>query len=140
MDVRARNIETVKTFLSLLEQEKIQEFIDLFSENGKQTNPYGSGIFPDSIVGKDALFAFWEPVPARFDGMQFPLKELMPLLDENKILATFTGKIKLKDGAGYYNNDYFCLFHFDTEGKIIEYTEIFNPITVVRAFGLKDQV
>lgn len=31
--IRERNIQTVKQFLSLLEQETIEAFVDLFTEN-----------------------------------------------------------------------------------------------------------
>ena len=50
------------------------------------------------------------------------------------------GKIKLKNGAGYYENDYYSTFKFDDEGKILEYVEIFNPIVAVRGFGLLEKI
>ncbi len=135
-----KNIATVKTMLKLLEQEKIKDMINLFAENGKQVNPYNSGLFPGEIKGKAALLKFWKPVPGRFDGMKFPIKKIYPMKDPNVVLAVFTGKIKLKGGKGYYNNDYYCIFKFNNQGKIVEYVEIFNPVKVIKAFNLKDKI
>ena len=125
---RNRNINTVKTFLRLLEEEKIEDYVDLYAADGKQVNPYASGLFPKEVKGREALLKFWKPVPSRFDGMTFPIEKISPMLDPNLVLAEFKGKIKLKDNAGYYENHYYCLFKFDEAGKITEYVEIFNPL------------
>jgi phenazine biosynthesis protein len=135
-----RNIDTVKKFLSLLEQEKITEFLDLFAPVGKQINPYASGLFPEITAGTQALKAYWEPVPGRFDGMQFPIEEIFPMENPAQVLVKFKGIIKLKNNAGHYSNDYLGLFKFNEAGKILEYYEYFNPVTVIKAFGLKDKI
>ena len=140
MSTKQQNIETVKHFLALLEQENIPAFLDLFAPEGMQINPYASGLFPDTVKGRTALEAFWTPVPARFDGMQFPIEEIFPMEDPALVLVKFKGIIKLKDNAGTYNNHYFCLFKFNDQGKVLEYHEYFNPVTVIRAFGLKDKI
>ena len=136
---QSRNIQTVKKFLQLLESEKIDQFVDLFAENGKQLNPYASGLFPASVEGKAALKKFWEPVPGRFNGMKFPITKVYPMQDQNLVLVNFQGDITLKP-KGKYKNNYYALFEFNNQGKILTYTEIFNPIEVVRAFGLKDKI
>ncbi len=137
---RENNIETVKTSLELLEKEKIEAFVGLFAENGKQINPYASGLFPEEVSGKKALLDYWKPVPGRFDGMEFPIERIHPMDDPNMILVEFRGKIKLKGDAGYYNNDYYSIYKFDDAGKIVEYIEIFNPLVVVKTFNMKDRI
>jgi ketosteroid isomerase-like protein len=140
MTNKQANIETVKQFLHLLEKENIPAYLDLFAPEGMQINPYASGLFPDTVKGRAALEAYWQPVPGRFDGMQFPIEEIFPMEDPALVLVKFKGIIKLKDNAGIYSNDYLCLFKFNEQGKILEYHEYFNPLTVVRAFGLKDKI
>ena len=140
MNIANRNKETVKTFFSLLEQENIPSFIDLFAENGKQTNPYASGLFPEGAEGKEALTSYWTPVPTLFDGMEFPIEQLLATEDPKVVFVKYTGKIKLKNNAGFYENNYYSTFTFDENGKIIEYVEIFNPIAAARGFGLLDQI
>jgi ketosteroid isomerase-like protein len=135
-----QNIETVRRFLTFLEQENIPAFLDLFAPDGIQLNPYASGLFPAEVKGREALEAYWQPVPGRFDGMRFPIEEIFPMEDPLLVVAKFKGVITLKNNAGTYNNDYFCLFRFNEQGQITEYHEYFNPVTVIRAFGLKDQL
>ena len=72
--------------------------------------------------------------------MQFPIQELLATENPNIIFVRYQGKIKLKGGAGNYENQYYSTFRFDEEGKISEYVEIFNPIVAARGFGLLDQI
>lgn len=92
------------------------------------------------VNDRAALREFWEPVPARFGGMRFPITEIVPMQDPNRLLVSFREQIRLKGGVGEYNNDYYGLFCFHADGKIVEYVEIFNPLMVVRSSGLKDQI
>lgn len=139
-EIANKNKETVKVFFSLLEQENIPDFIDLFAENGKQVNPYASGLFPEGAEGKEALKNYWMPVPSLFDGMKFPIDQLLATEDPSTVFVKYRGKIKLKNDAGFYENSYYSTFTFNDEGKIIEYVEIFNPIVAARGFGLLDQI
>ncbi len=139
-EVATRNKETVKQFFQLLEKEDITSFIDLFAENGKQVNPYASGLFPEGANGKDELTAYWSPVPGNFDGMAFPIYELHAMEDPTIVFVRYTGKIKLKNDLGYYENNYYSIFRFNDDGKITEYVEIFNPIVAARGFGMLDQI
>ncbi len=137
---RQKNTETVRLFFSLLEQEKIREFSELFAEKGKHINPYHSGLFPPEIAGKKNIYAFWEKVPGNFDGMSFPIEAVMPFEKPNQVAVKLKGKIKLKGKAGLYENDYLCLFYFDNRGKILEYHEYFNPLVAARGFGMPDKI
>ena len=135
-----KNKESVKAFFKLLEAENIEQFVNMFSKDGAQINPYASGIFPDGAKGHEALRNYWEPVPANFDGMEFMIEELLGTEDPKTVFVKYQGKIKLKNGAGYYTNQYYSTFKFDDAGKIVEYVEIFNPIVAAQAFGLMDSI
>ena len=135
-----RNKETVKLFFQLLEREDIPAFINLFAENGRQVNPYASGLFPEGAEGREALTDYWSTVPSNFDGMQFPIEEIYAMEDPSLVYVKYTGKIKLKNDAGWYENNYYSTFKFDHQGKILEYVEIFNPIVAARGFGMLDQI
>ena len=135
-----QNKASVRLFFELLEKEDIPAFVDLFAENGRQINPYASGLFPDGAIGKEALTNYWSPVPDNFDGMQFPIEEIYAMEDPSIVFVKYTGKIKLKNDAGWYENNYYSTFKFDAKGKIIEYVELFNPIVAARGFGMLDQI
>ncbi len=138
--IALQNKETVQQFFKLLEEENIEGFVGLFAENGRQVNPYASGLFPTGANGKQELHDYWAPVPGNFDGMEFPIEEIYAMEDPSLVYIKYNGKIKLKNDAGFYENQYYSTFRFDEEGKILEYAEIFNPITAARGFGLLDQI
>lgn len=139
-EIATRNKETVKQFIQLLEKEDITAFINLFADDGKQINPYASGLFPKGATGKRELTDYWTPVPANFDGMAFSIEEIYAMEDPNIVFVKYKGRIKLKNDAGYYENDYYSTFKFNESGLITEYVEIFNPIVAARAFGLIDKI
>ena len=72
--------------------------------------------------------------------MLFLIEEIFPFNDPHKVAVKLTGKIQLKGEAGAYENNYLCIFHFNSEGKILEYQEYFNPLTAAKGFGLLDQI
>lgn len=131
-----RNKDAATSFFRLLEEEKIEAMVALFAEDGRQTNPYASGIFPTGADGREALLAYWGPVPQNFDGMQFRISEIQAMENPNTVFVQYRGELRLPNGAGIYANDYFSVFRFNEGGKIVEHVEIFNPLVAGRAFGL----
>lgn len=139
-DGSIRNKKVVRSFFKPLESENADELANLFTDNGRHINPYHSGIFPKGAEGKEAIKAYWSPVFQNFDGMEFPIEEIYSIENSNMVFVKFKGNIKLKNGAGYYRNDYYALFTLDTKGKIVEYIEIFNPIIAAKSFGLINNI
>ncbi len=138
--IAEQNKKAVRTFLKALETENIDELVALFAENGKHINPYHSDIFPKGANGREEIRAYWTPVFSNFDGMEFPIEEIHAMEDPHTIYVKFQGNIKLKGNGGHYKNDYYATFQFNEEGKIVEYVEIFNPITAAKSFGLIDKI
>ena len=134
------NKETVRKFFEALESEDIPALVGLFAEDGRQVNPYNGGVFPAGAEGREGLLAYWTPVPGNFDGMRFPIDELLATEDPDVIFVRYRGEIRLKDGAGHYKNNYYSTFRFNDAGEITEYVEIFDPVIAARGFGLLDQL
>lgn len=139
-NIGAKNKAAVQQFFKALEAENVTAVVKLFSENAVHINPYHSGLFPKGAEGKAGISAYWTPVFPNFDGMEFPIDEIYAMEDPSIVFVKFTGKVKLKNNAGWYTNDYYATFKFDEEGKIKEYVEIFNPIVAARGFGLLDKI
>ena len=139
--IREKNIKTIYSLIEFLEQRKIKEYSKLFAQNGKQVNPYHSGLFPKEIVGQMEIYKFTKRnISENFSKIRFQIEEVMPFKDPNKIAVKFYGKFKLKQSSGFYENDYLGLFYFDDDGKILEFIEYWNPIIAAKAFGLMDKL
>lgn len=135
-----QNKNAVRRFFKALEDENIEELVRLFAEDGKHINPYHSELFPAGATGREGIRAYWTPVFPNFEGMQFPIEEIYAMEDPSMIYVKYRGIIKLKNDAGHYRNDYYSTFKFNTKGEIIEYVEIFNPITAAKGFGLVEKI
>ena len=138
--IAAKNKASVKAFFKALENENIGDLVALFSDDAKHINPYASGLFPEGANGKEAIRNYWTPVFPNFDGMAFPIEEIYAMEDPLMVFVKYRGSIKLKNDAGYYENDYYSTFKFNEAGLITEYVEIFNPIVAARGFGLLDKI
>jgi ketosteroid isomerase-like protein len=137
---REENIKSARNLLRFLEQRRFKDFSVLFAENGKWTHPYHSGLFPAETIGKKEILKGIENGATNFDNIQFPIDEILPFEDPNKIAIKFKGKLHLKDGTGTYENDYLAILIFDENGKILEWIEYYNPIIAAKAFGLMDKI
>ena len=138
--VAEHNKATVRRFFKNLETENIPALVELFAEDAVQVNPYTGGVFPAGAKGHEELLNYWAPVPGRFDGMAFPIEELLATEDPNIVFVRYQGELKLKGRVGIYKNSYYSTFRFDESGKITEYVEIFDPVVAARGFGLLDQL
>jgi ketosteroid isomerase-like protein len=126
--------------VGLLEQRRLEEFSELFAENGKWIHPFHSGMFPAEAVGKNEIYKSIKAAADNFDDIKFPIEEIWPFEDPNRIALKHTGKLHLKNGNGTYENDYLGLFTFDNDGKIMEWIEYYNPVIAAKAFGLMDKI
>ncbi|MFW9793785.1 MAG: SRPBCC domain-containing protein [Candidatus Thorarchaeota archaeon] len=135
-----RNVETVRNFVRFLEQRRFVDFAELFSENAKWVHPYSSGLFPAELIGQSEILQGIQEAASNFDDIRFPIEEIVLLEDPSRVLMKHTGKLKISNGKGFYENDYLALFSFDEGGKITEWIEYYNPIIAAKAFGLMDKI
>lgn len=134
-----RNKSTVRAFFQALEAEDAKAISALFAKDGIHINPYHCGVFPEGAQGRDGIEAYWAPTFPNFDGMEFPIHELLAM-EGDSVFVHYTGRIKHKDDGGWYENDYYSTFKFNSAGEITEYVEIFNPVKAASGFGLLDQL
>jgi ketosteroid isomerase-like protein len=97
-------------------------------------------MFPPETVGQKEIYKGITEAAANFDDIQFPIDEIMPFLDPNKVAVKFNGKLHFNNGRRSYENDYLAIFSFDEQGKIEEWIEYYNPVTTAKAFGLMDKI
>jgi ketosteroid isomerase-like protein len=127
------NKEIVDSFFIALETQDFESLKEIFSENGRQLNPYVPEGFPPSFDGAEGIYKQYSSLPQLFGQMKFP-RTLFATDDPQFIFVKFKGVIEVKAG-GTYENDYLGTFRLEN-GKIVEYTEYFNPIIMARAFGI----
>lgn len=134
MQQQEKNKATVEKFFTALETQQFELLKEIFTKDGKQLNPYIPERFPKSFDGSEAIYKQYSSLPQQFGVMKFP-RQIYATDNPDFFFVKFKGHIEIKAG-GVYENDYIASFLLK-DGKIIEYTEYFNPIVMARAFGIK---
>lgn len=128
------NRKVVDNFFVALETQQFEMLKEVFAQDGKQLNPYSPEGFPKSFDGLEVIFKQYSGLTKSFGDMKFP-REIFATEDPNFFFVKFKGLIQIKEG-GTYENDYIGTFRLN-DGKVTEYTEYFNQITMAKAFNLK---
>lgn len=126
-------VEGVREFFAALEAMDIPRFLEVWAEDGIQEMPYAPGAFPRRLVGKSALAGQYGPLPTAFTEMKFVLRRLVTTSEPGVVLAEWDGAIGLKAG-GRYDNRYVGIFRFNSDGKLAQFTEYFDPYTLIHGF------
>jgi len=134
MPTAERNVQTVHTFLQLLEDRDLDSWMELWADDADHYYPFGTTMFPRHLVGKAAIYDRWRGMPAMFRVLSFPVQEVWS--QGNTVIAKFESKCVLKRESRPYLNNYIGIFKFDERGKIAEYWEYFDPIVAGTEFGL----
>jgi ketosteroid isomerase-like protein len=127
------NKTAARTFLRLLEEKRIDAWIELWAEDADHFYPFGGRMFPEHIVGRTAIHERWKNLPSAFRRLSFPVRGMWA--EGDTVIVRFEGDCLKPDGRRY-RNTYISLFTFDDEGKIRLYSEYFDPIVAGLDFGL----
>jgi len=141
MEIQLRDqLKTATTdFFRLLEERDMDKWIDLWAEDGIDRKPYATGMFPEEIVGRKAVYDSWKGITEVFDSVSFPIHELIVDEESRTVVVRLDGKGLMKN-SNLYQNSYIFLVHYDKDLKINECYEYFNPYVAGKAFGTLDKL
>lgn len=128
-----KNRAAVERFFERLEAMDIKGFIEVWDERGVQEMPFAPEGFPKRVDGREAIFNQYKGLPENYTGMIFP-RTIRATDDPQIFFVEYKGIINVKATDKPYNNDYVGKFEV-VNGKIVRFTEYFNPIILQQAFG-----
>ena len=133
--VRKAAQQAFKDHLSYLSAGKIKAWVDLFTEDGVLTFPYGPDNFPQRVEGKTALFEYMKNFPKHFEvefkSLHFHLTE-----DPNLVIAEFESDGKAISTGKPYMQKYISVVKTTDEGKILSYVDFWNPLIALESLGV----
>lgn len=135
---REQLAQTAREFYHLLESGQIDEWIELWAEEGAFRYPYASGLLPAAYEGKEKIYQNWSSQPDGFESTSFPIDEVIVDEASSKVVVRFTSNNVMKGGAGVYQNIYISRLAFNGAGKVVECLEYFNPVIISKTFGAAD--
>lgn len=124
--------QTFKNHLEFLSSGRIEEWVDLFKEDGILEFPYGPKDFPTSVSGKKELYEYMKNFPdhfeVKFDNLHFHATE-----EPTLVIAEFTSDGHALSTGKPYIQKYISVVTTDEEGKIIRYVDFWNPMVALEA-------
>lgn len=131
--VAEQNKQTVEKFFLSVEQQNFEVIKEIFAPEAHGFQPFAPIGFPNNLIGSEGFYKEFSGLTERFSSMKFP-RQIFVTEDPNYIFMEFTSEMNLIQG-GKYENQYIATFRFK-DGKIIEYTEYFNPIILAKTFDI----
>jgi len=126
-------------FVRLLEERDMDKWINLWADDGIDRKPYATGMFPEEIVGREAVYDSWKGITKVFDSVSFQIHELIVDIKSRTVVVRMDGKGLMKN-SNLYQNTYIFLLHYNKDLKIKECYEYFNPFIAGKAFGMLDKL
>jgi len=127
------NREVVGALFDRLIALDVDGFLELFAPDGQQLLPFAPAGFPDGFRGIDELSAAYRQLFRDYREVRFPELTFAAMADPERFLATYTTEIRF-DGGRRYGNRYIATFVVK-DGRIREWTEYFDPITLQSQLG-----
>lgn len=136
--VRQRTADTVRRFLTSLEEKDMQSLASVWADDAVQDMPFSPEGHPKRAAGKEAvvgLYATWPEVAGDADFTS----ELVfyPMQDPETVFAEFKGRVDVVPTGREYRQTYGGLFHV-VDGKIRLFREYYDPAPFAWAFGLEE--
>ncbi|MDI3422641.1 nuclear transport factor 2 family protein [Streptomyces luteolus] len=119
--------------LRLLTEARVEEWVDLFTEDGVLEFPYPAWGFPGQMQGREQLLAqmtlFGQQLKAEFSAPEF-----YTATEDGLVIAHYTADCTLLATGGEYHQTYLSVVRFEN-GKIKHFQDFWNPWLLMEAAG-----
>jgi ketosteroid isomerase-like protein len=135
---RLQTQQTIRTFLTSLEEKDMTKFASVWADDAVQDMPYSPEGFPKRVEGKANLVKHYADWPANSGRANFTSELVFyPTSDPQTVLVEYHGNCEIKTTGRNYDQHYCGLFRV-VDGKIKLFREYFDPTVFSAAFGLSN--
>jgi ketosteroid isomerase-like protein len=137
-EIRKQTLEVVANFQTLIVQKRMDDWIDLWDEDGILEFPFAPAGRQPTYRGKAEVLA---QMSASMDRVQIETVryfEIHPLLEPTRVMVEAGTTARWLSDGGPYNQNY-VLFLETRDGKIWRYREYSNSLTLLEAWGGLDK-
>lgn len=136
--LRERSQEIFTDILKFIEQDKIREWVDLFTADGVLEFAFPPPGAASRFVGHDELYNHMKHFPELLD-VQFSNLVFHETTDPELIVAEFSGDGKAVPTGNSFHQDYIAVVR-TANGKITHFRDFWNPLVILEALGGADAV
>jgi ketosteroid isomerase-like protein len=133
--LRALNLALAERVVKTCGNLRAEEVRDEFAEDAVLALPYAHGGTPREVVGRDAIIDYIGLLGDHFrQGIFFAHTFDTMADDPNEVIARYSANTELLSNGSPYENSYVTLIEVH-DGKVVRYTEYFDPINWIVAQG-----
>ncbi|HEY1652841.1 MAG TPA: nuclear transport factor 2 family protein [Acidimicrobiales bacterium] len=132
-EVRQRTLEVAQAYLVLLGQN-LDEWIELWHEDGALEFPFAPTGRPDSYHGKQDILAYMKAASGRIVTEGVENLRVHPGADPEVLVAELATRGHLSTTGARYDQRYVCVFEM-RDGLLWRYREYWNPLVSIEAYG-----
>lgn len=112
----------------------IEAWAELLAEDSVVEFPYAAALHaPTRVEGKEAIYKYVKAAIAPMQNLTFTNIRKYPTTDPNVIWAEMHGEALITTTGHHYQQEYVVRLEA-RNGKLIHYSEYFNPTAVMAAF------
>ncbi len=134
MNQDAAILQIVQRYLALFAQQRWDEWIDLWAEDGVLEFPFAPPGRRGRYVGKSDILAYMKPLAGRMTSMELDYFRVHPMLDPAMSCLEMAVKGKIAATGAPYHQTYISIVE-TKGGKLTLYREYWNPIVSMDANG-----
>ena len=135
--IRERTLKVVNDYQVLIRQKRMQEWGDLWHDEGVLEFPFAPDGRQQAYRGKAVVVALMTEFMGRAELAELRYFKVHPLLNPECVMVEAGTRARFIITGRPYNQTY--VFYFETrEGKIWRYREYWNASTLIDAFGGRD--
>ncbi|HVV75994.1 MAG TPA: nuclear transport factor 2 family protein [Mycobacteriales bacterium] len=131
-DTRRANLGLMQQYQTLLFEQRFDEWIELWHDDGVCEFPFAAADRPKRLAGKDEILAYMNDYPSRLsiDGVED--LQVHQGLDPDVVVVEMTIRGRAVDTEKPYNQQYVIVAQ-TRDGKLAHYREYWNPLITAAA-------
>ncbi len=135
---RAVTLKVMSDYQTLIGQQRLDEWIELWADDGVLEFPYGPAGRRHVYKGKSDILAYMKHATGRVAADTIVQMRVSPMLDPGMAVVelSFKGRV-LADDAPY--NQSLVIFFEVLDGKLRHYREYWNPLITMDAMGGREK-
>jgi len=132
--VREQTLQLAHSYQSLLSQQRFDEWIELWAEDGTCEFPFAHESRRRVYQGKREILAYMAATPGRIAIDALAEMRVHPMLDPEVAAVEFAINGRVLTTGRPYNQRYVAFLEAKN-GKIWRYREYWNPVVSMEAYG-----
>jgi ketosteroid isomerase-like protein len=125
IEAKQQYSDLARKFYSLLGQKNLDEWIQLWHEDGKILIPYPPEGFASTIEGKNAIHEAFKGLLGNFETFESTITNVYSDTNSDAVCIEYTNHATIVGGTVYTNTN-IAVFRFN-DGLISEYHDYFDP-------------